>query len=341
MASIALKSIMDAHNVKHWGGLYLSDRVCDKIEVREIKVYEMLQKRAPLEFEAPPDTRFLVYRQPTRTYERTIVSIGLPYGLSTGNHTIPGMIVPSAWDKDYHVVAREALESIHSSIEDALGIKGIEPEYCVDTSRYIDREIGLYTGLGKYGKNHMLLHPTFGSHFYIAYVIYPLRIDFQEDYSLFMNLEDTEHDFCHECNRCQKACPSKICGVFDAMDSQKCLSYLTQKKGALSHFEYEGMRNHIYGCDACQSICPSNRHAIFMEPHFMDCFEMLEISQREFKRRHKGQGFSWRSPWVYKRNALINLANTKDKSILSALKQMDVLQEHHGLRDVYRWIMTL
>ncbi|MFQ7856314.1 MAG: 4Fe-4S double cluster binding domain-containing protein [Flavonifractor plautii] len=64
---------------------------------------------------------------------------------------------------------------------------------------------------------------------------------------------------CPGCGACRAACPAGALGE-GGPDVSRCLSELTQKKGALTEEEAARLRVHplIWGCDFCQRACPYN-----------------------------------------------------------------------------------
>lgn len=213
---------------------------------------------------------------------------------------LSGNISSYAYGRDYHAVTRE--------IADA-AIKILEKNgYCgksfSDTGDLCDRHLAYLAGLGFLGKNHMLIHPKFGSFIFIGYILTDCPL--KEDSPLSGS--------CINCGKCIDACPS---GALSDNDFSKCLSHLTQKKGELSETEKKLIKNSelIWGCDICQKVCPYNKNAPnAANPAF--CNDLIteldigEMSNREFLRRFKDRAFSWRGKNVIKRN--IDIKNEND-----------------------------
>ncbi len=95
-------------------------------------------------------------------------------------------------------------------------------------------------------------------------------------------------------------------------DVSRCLSELTQKKGALTEEEAARLRAHplIWGCDFCQKACPYNAApALSPLPEFstslVDALENSDLeglTNRTFRDKYGGRAFAWRGPGPLRRN---------------------------------------
>ncbi len=336
---MAFEKIFEHLQIQHWGILEIGDEVKELLVSRERFIESIMKKSPRNEFEYPVDERFLFLNQRSEPVS-AIVAIALPYDcVGKASPNTPGIVDSSAWGFDYHQVVGDKLRAVNAEIEDLLDGRKLTPEICVDTSRYIDREIGLYTGLGKLGLNHFLIHPDLGTQFFIGYLIYrePLNLGRSN-----FDLSQTLYEPCESCNRCVVACPAQICGLPD-MDSGKCISSLTQTKRKLSDHERVLIGNRLYGCNICQKVCPSNMKtepcSEFQVDHenAVDPKEILLMSNKRFKREFAQMGFSWRPAWVYKRNALIVLGNTGDEETLKWLRSYGAKNLDEKLTDDWKW----
>ena len=67
--------------------------------------------------------------------------------------------------------------------------------------------------------------------------------------------DDPILDSCGDCTICRPL--SYRCFVGNGqLNSQKCISFLTQTKGYLEDEYRYKIGNRLYGCDTCQQVCP-------------------------------------------------------------------------------------
>jgi len=335
-----IKKIMNALMVEHWGILTIDVHTLSKLIEREGQIRELLLRRGTKEFEQDIEKRFLFSSRKT---VGTIVAIGIPYEpTGSASQSAVGLVDNFSWEHDYHEILRDILKAIQMEFAKKLDDFETAPEICVDTDDYIDREIGLYTGLGKIGKNHFLIHPEMGTHFFIGYLVYDSVLDIDPLAINPLDLDNTILEECEACNSCVDACPPKICGGA-IMNSDKCISLLTQTKRVLSDQERRLIGNRLYGCNICQKVCPMNKD-IIAHPSLMthtdnrvDLHELLDMNNKSFTEKYGNMGFSWRSLWVYKRNALIILGNHGNRSDLEVLKKRIDLLKNPRLEETYLW----
>ncbi len=204
--------------------------------------------------------------------------------LSEGNISRYAMI------PDYHKVIRKYLEKIAAFVREKE--PGAIFRLVCDTSPLSDRRLAQKAGLGFFGKNHLLIHPTYGSYCFIGSLLLsvPLEADSPMEQS------------CASCDACQKDCPGgALFGDF-GYDYQKCISYLTQKK-ELSPREKALLsgQESVYGCDLCQSACPHNQNIPdtpireFYETSItrLQREDIASMSGRAFQKEFAAFAFSW------------------------------------------------
>ncbi len=110
-------------------------------------------------------------------------------------------------------------------------------------------------------------------------------------------------DLCIGCGSCATACPTGALGP-EGFQPAKCLSALTQEKGALPSEVVEQIKHSptVWGCDLCQQACPFNHCAALSPlPEFREnllpslTLEELEgLSNRAFRRKYGDRAFAWR-----------------------------------------------
>lgn len=200
---------------------------------------------------------------------------------------------------DYHKVVRQYLDKIAAFVREEVPEATCLP--LCDTSPLSDRWLAYKAGLGFFGKNNMLIHPEFGSWFFIGSLL--LDIPLEADSPI--------RGGCADCGACIEACPGGALSENFGFNCDKCISYITQKKEIDEHQrKLLSGQDSVYGCDVCQTVCPHNRR---IKPGAMAEFcrgeisgldkETLEtMSGRAFRREYEDYAFSWCSKQTIEKN---------------------------------------
>ena len=197
---------------------------------------------------------------------------------------------------DYHTVLKSKMQTAAEILTD----NGYKAQIYSDTSPLNDRYLAYLAGLGFIGKNGMLINEAYGSMTFIGYIITDCFLD--ED-------KPVDNNLCIGCGKCIKSCPGQAIGENFGFDENKCVSFLTQKKGNLSDSEKSIIKSsgYAWGCDICQTVCPYNSDlpitAVkeFIAQNIPSDFPE-SISNKEFMRRYGNRAFAWRGKAVLKRN---------------------------------------
>lgn len=230
-----------------------------------------------------------------------------------------GIFARASWGMDYHTLLNERLDKLEAFIKSM--DSGIETKNMVDTGVLSDREVARRSGLGYIGKNGFMINPNLGTYSYLGEMItsYP----FPPDEELI--------DSCGDCNLCVDRCPTGALVGNGQLDSQKCISFLTQTKGFLPDEYRSKIGNRLYGCDTCQQVCPRNKgintdhhEDIVLEPEILkpELTGLLEISNRNFKDTYGHLAGVWRGKKPIQRNAIIALAHFKEADSADVLKRV-------------------
>ncbi|WXR61641.1 tRNA epoxyqueuosine(34) reductase QueG [Peptostreptococcaceae bacterium AGR-M142] len=201
---------------------------------------------------------------------------------------------------DYHYIIKDLFLDYVKKIE--MKYYNFDYKMFIDNGPLIDRYLGYKSGLGFFGLNNSLINDEYGSYIFIGYMLTDL--DLQEDISLDKK--------CIQCKKCIKYCPGNALKEENDSDYNRCASYLTQKKGYLKDFEKDiiNKSKKIFGCDICQDICFHNQNIketdirAFKESIKTNLSkeELLNLSNKEFKKIYKDRAFSWRGKKVLLRN---------------------------------------
>lgn len=203
--------------------------------------------------------------------------------------------------EDYHRVLARRLETV------CVALRARHPTHrflpLVDNSPLPERLLAQLGGLGSLGRNGLLLLPPYGSYLFLGTILTDLPLE--------TAAPKTTVPVCQDCEACLRACPTGALGA-SGVDATRCLSEISQKKGELSPWEQEALRNSplIWGCDRCQAACPHNRSAEETSlPEFREhlltslCAADLEgLTNRSFQARYGDYAFAWRGPAVLRRN---------------------------------------
>lgn len=200
-----------------------------------------------------------------------------------------------AISRDYHLFIKEITDRLIERL------KKQYPENSFagfgDHSPIDERHAALLCGLGILGDNGLLINEKYGSYVFIAEVISNI------DESVIAVSVPTEIRRCSGCGLCKKKCPTGRLS-----HGGKCLSEITQQKGELSDSEVDLMKkvDTVWGCDACQSVCPHNESPILTPIDFFYKDKIIkltsqildEMTEDEFSQR----AFSWRKRKTVERN---------------------------------------
>ena len=231
-----------------------------------------------------------------------------------------GIMARYARFEDYHNLIGARLGKLTDFV-DELGGSDTRSLWYVDTGPLLERDLAQRAGLGFIGKHTNLISRHFGNWIFLSEILTTLA--FEPD--------APEANRCGSCHRCLDACPTgAIKGPFQ-LDARACISYLTiELKGPIPVELRPAIGNRIYGCDDCLAVCPWNRFAQtgkLMREHARpeletpDLFELLSLTEEQFKMRFAGTPILRTKRRGLLRNVCVALGNTADDGAIPLLRK--------------------
>lgn len=149
--------------------------------------------------------------------------------------------------RDYH---REMKQRLHV-LCDAWAAQWPDESFraCVDTAPILERAHAESAGIGRVGKNTMLIDPGLGSWMLLGEVLTTMEI---------RATPGTSTDPCGTCTKCIDACPTGALRPW-SVDANRCIAALTiEQREAIPAELHAGIGAWLFGCDECQTACPHN-----------------------------------------------------------------------------------
>ena len=152
---------------------------------------------------------------------------------------------------DYHTAIRKDLKPLLAELKKMF--PDAHSRIVVDTAPLLERDFARSAGLGWIGKNTLLLNKKLGSYFFLCAIL--TEIDLCRN-----TIEQAAAiSHCGSCQACIEACPTKAIRAPYILDANRCISYWTiEHKGDIPPEIRESIGPWIFGCDACQIVCPWN-----------------------------------------------------------------------------------
>lgn len=175
---------------------------------------------------------------------RSVIMLTYEYPRRDARHA-HGAVARYAQGEDYHKLLAGKL----ADLDETLSFYGGLQRCFTDSGPVSERFFAARAGLGWIGRNGLLVRPKGGSFCFLASILTTLELPIDEPMS----------PHCGSCHRCEEACPTgAICG--GVCDARLCLSYWTIEAKSAPPLEIrQAQGDRIYGCDACQEVCPWNR----------------------------------------------------------------------------------
>ncbi|PTJ64316.1 tRNA epoxyqueuosine(34) reductase QueG [Mammaliicoccus sciuri] len=265
------------------------------------------------------------------------IAVGYPNKLKGAPKSVRGdrrgMFARASWGQDYHTIMRNRLDKLSLFLKEK--VPDVEIKSMVDTGVLSDRSVAERAGLGFAGKNGFIINEELGTWSYLGEML--VSIPFKPD--------DPVIDSCGDCNICVDRCPTGALVGNGQLNSQKCISFLTQTKGYLKDEYRYKIGNRLYGCDTCQQVCPRNRGIntehddIILEPEVLKprLVPLLKMSNKEFKNTYGHLAGAWRGKKPIQRNAIVALAHFNEESTIPELKDVALTDPRPMIRGTAFW----
>jgi epoxyqueuosine reductase len=215
-----------------------------------------------------------------------------------------GLVARYARGSDYHLVVHRRLEHLAERIAALVG-RPVTHRAVVDTAPLLERELATAAGLGFIGKNTMLITPGLGS----TTVIGTLLVDLE------LPRDEPANGGCGQCGLCLDACPTRAMIAPYVLDARRCLAYLTiEHRGDIAPSLRDRLAPWVFGCDACQEVCPHNaarRPSVDAELappdplSALDLLTLLRLRSGEHRRLVAGRALRRASRSMLRRNAAL------------------------------------
>ncbi len=218
---------------------------------------------------------------------KTVISVLFPYYLGEDYYKNAN-VSRYAVSADYHLITGEIMTRIVGDLRNLYPESRFE--FFVDNSPLPEVRCAVNAGLGVFGKNALFINPVYGSWVFLGEIVT----------DRFFQPATPETTRCIGCDRCMNACP--VGAVTDqGIAREKCLSFLSQKKGELPPEVAEKMVAYqcAWGCDICQKVCPMNAHPALtpIEAFFETARPFVQPGDSV-----EGRAFAWRGQKVIERN---------------------------------------
>lgn len=250
--------------------------------------------------------------------------------------------------RDYHNGMRKKLRKL-AQVARALGAEATgtpaEARPLCDEEPILERAWAARAGLGFVGKNGLLIVPGTGSFVLLGEVVTTLELE----------PDSPMPERCGACTRCLDACPTGAFPKPFVLDPRRCIAYLTiELRSPIPETLREGVGEHLFGCDDCQTVCPFNTRALgpsgpaLADPRFLPdprwsetrLEDLLALDDDGFVRLREGSPIGRATRAGLARNAALVLGNRGDEAASPALARAAASHDDAGVREAAGWALA-
>lgn len=242
--------------------------------------------------------------------------------------------------RDYHNGLRKKLRQLATFVR--AQADGAHARPLCDDAPILERAWAARAGLGFIGKNGLLIVPGRGSFVLLGEVVTTLALE-----------PDTSMpERCGSCTRCIDVCPTQAIVAPFVIDARRCVSYLTiESRSPLPVSLRDGVGEHLFGCDDCQTACPftrgirptetASRYAPLARWSTMELEALLALEPDSDAWRALSEGTPLHRATApgLARNAALVLGNRRERSALGSLTRAAETHGSEMVRDAARWAL--
>jgi len=216
---------------------------------------------------------------------RSVIVVAASYAPAADDpRPAPGelTIARYARGRDYHNVLIKPVRRLAQWLRE--GGAAVYAE--VDAGAVMEKAWAQEAGIGWIGKNGCLIHERLGSWLLLGALITDVALE-----------ADAPHpDRCGDCTLCIPACPTDAIREPRYVDSTRCIAYHTiEHRESIPEEIARNAGGRLFGCDACQDVCPWNRRApparlvqLRARTPSLAVREVLALTADEARRRFEG-----------------------------------------------------
>jgi epoxyqueuosine reductase len=254
---------------------------------------------------------------------------------------VASRIARYARGSDYHNHLRRRLRKLAAFVR-TLGENTRARPMC-DDAPVLERAWATRAGLGFIGKNGLLIAPGVGSFVLLGEVVTTLP--------LTPGVPMAER--CGSCTLCLDACPTDAFDAPFVLDPRRCVSYLTiELRGPMPEELRPGVGEHLFGCDACQDVCPYNRTSLSVgetKPRYRpferwnetSLEDLVHLDAGSYEALVKGSPTKRATKEGLARNAVTVLANQRQPRYRSVLEKAAREHPDDSVREHAAWGLKL
>lgn len=181
-------------------------------------------------------------------------------------------IASYACNQDYHVTIKAMLRDMFNMLKEEC--PSLAGRAFVDSAPVAEKRWAVEAGLGWIGRQSLLITPQYGSFVHLGELVLNAACDGYD--------QPFTESHCGTCRACIDHCPTgAILEGQRMIDARRCIACHTIERQPDCEIDLHGW---IFGCDACQSCCPYNRHApMHRNPQFTPLFDPRTLTPDDWR----------------------------------------------------------